>query len=641
MVDEAPEGCIDNIFADEGDTNNLSITIINRQSNKSATVNLVVPDHLDTGEYLLWTEEGTFDLGRTGSIMRALNKVLASFCRKNEVKASPVFPVPASEEKSRNTLLSSNWARHLRRSPERKKTDYDSNEDSDNKDNNDNDKDKDDDNDEDYNDYNEDKDNDSEEIYSDADDFDDELYLDDEEYEYGDEEDHLEKLSDSKERERLMEYIEIYKKLHGVSAAAVVSQVSDVKVRLAIDPTKIRLHPVMGEVWKINLEKQIILEFFLFYPAFLSGTKAPTVKCFQTSDSPSLLKCSEDDFGLKWYLEKRAGDYLSKNWPPVSYTFFIDLSDYVSYKINNCKTNCILCDCKLDFPMLKPSICENPLCSFGYEQFGIGIDISSELRSNAEVVDLLISFTYAASQADYRRFLPFPKHIEVSWKEDQAQRYDKLMENPKSEPVAHDLLKPKGVLDRMPSVAEMQNCRNDIELKESLDKLDHLLYPVLRWILTSNRAHIAKLKPEEQIPGTGTNIQFLLLSTPPKKELKFQATKQQKGSFLAYHGSGFFNWHSILRNGLRNLSGTALMSTGAVYGSGIYLGADSGTSMGYAGVASGWEKSMFGIGCHCMAVCEVISAGYKASPYYVIPNEDHVVTRYLLLFNPQNAHQNR
>jgi hypothetical protein len=48
---------------DDGDTNNLSVTIINRISDKSTTINLVVPDLLDSGEYLLWTEEGTFELG--------------------------------------------------------------------------------------------------------------------------------------------------------------------------------------------------------------------------------------------------------------------------------------------------------------------------------------------------------------------------------------------------------------------------------------------------------------------------------------------------------------------------------------------------------------------------------------------------
>jgi hypothetical protein len=38
--------------------------------------------------------------------MRALNKVLASFARKNEVEASPVFPVPSAEDQSRNTVRS-------------------------------------------------------------------------------------------------------------------------------------------------------------------------------------------------------------------------------------------------------------------------------------------------------------------------------------------------------------------------------------------------------------------------------------------------------------------------------------------------------------------------------------------------------
>lgn len=44
-------------------------------------------------------------LGRTGSIMRALNKILVSFARKNEVEASPVFPVPSTEDQSRHTVF--------------------------------------------------------------------------------------------------------------------------------------------------------------------------------------------------------------------------------------------------------------------------------------------------------------------------------------------------------------------------------------------------------------------------------------------------------------------------------------------------------------------------------------------------------
>jgi len=177
------------------------------------------------------------------------------------------------------------------------------------------------------------------------------------------------------------------------------------------------------------------------------------------------------------------------------------------------------------------------------------------------------------------------------------------------------------------------------ELKSFLDAKDRLAYPLLRWILSSCRAHIAPLSPAEQIKGVGTTCQFLMLSAAPTKEKKFALAKQSQGSMWAYHGSGWGNWHSILRNGLKNYSGTALMSTGAVYGNGIYLAKDSNTSLGYAKAMSGWPKSkMGGSGIQCLSLVELINANYQANPYYVIPNEDHIVTRYLFVYNPSNTH---
>lgn len=120
-------------------------------------------------------------LGRTGSIMRALNKILGSFARKNEVEPSPVFPVPAAEDLSRNTvcfhlqlflifqLLSSGWARNLKKSVEKKRSDSKG-------------KEKDDvDMEDDVEGY------EDSERYSDVDEFDDEVYLDDnDDYNYDD-----------------------------------------------------------------------------------------------------------------------------------------------------------------------------------------------------------------------------------------------------------------------------------------------------------------------------------------------------------------------------------------------------------------------------------------------------------------------
>jgi len=55
--------------------------------------------------------------------------------------------------------------------------------------------------------------------------------------------------------------------------------------------------------------------------------------------------------------------------------------------------------------------------------------------------------------------------------------------------------------------------------------------------------------------------------------------------------------------------------------------------MDYAKKGSGWKGSKFGsLDMQCLALCEIVK-GYTANPYYVIKEEDHVVTRYLMVFN--------
>lgn len=62
-----------------------------------------------------------------------------------------------------------------------------------------------------------------------------------------------------------------------------------------------------------------------------------------------------------------------------------------------------------------------------------------------------------------------------------------------------------------------------------------------------------------------------------------------------FHGSPFHNWHSIIRNGLKNYSGTNKMTTGAVWGPGIYFSDDLSVSFEYAGGRSGHGKYAIGV----------------------------------------------
>jgi len=63
-----------------------------------------------------------------------------------------------------------------------------------------------------------------------------------------------------------------------------------------------------------------------------------------------------------------------------------------------------------------------------------------------------------------------------------------------------------------------------------------------------------------------------------------------------FHGSPAYNWVSILRHGMRSMSGTAHMSTGAAYGKGVYSASDVAVACGYA---------KGGGGLHVVAECSV------------------------------------
>ena len=114
-----------------------------------------------------------------------------------------------------------------------------------------------------------------------------------------------------------------------------------------------------------------------------------------------------------------------------------------------------------------------------------------------------------------------------------------------------------------------------------MDKLHPLAYPLLRWLVSSNRCHLKKLSEKESLKEMNTEHQYLLLSSTPHQEKIFQQNKDKYGQIWAFHGSALCNWHAILRKGLKNMSGTKGQVNGAAYGSGVYLANDAQTSFGY------------------------------------------------------------
>ncbi|KAL6068634.1 Poly [ADP-ribose] polymerase 6 [Balamuthia mandrillaris] len=319
---------------------------------------------------------------------------------------------------------------------------------------------------------------------------------------------------------------------------------------------------------------------------------------------------------------------------------------YLERCIRKCTAHCVICDKPLDFEGLKPTVCNAALCLYSYESFGLGVDVATELREQPDVVDLLINLTYSGANGARRDqfFNPFPSGVEVRLKDGEVLSF--CHQSGGAEQRNWELL--QKVLDLFPSVTNMSKYASDnTTLKAALDARHPLLYPLLRWILTSNRSHLKKIPTKKQITELQTSHQYVLLNAPVDRERRFQELKNEHGSFYAFHASPIGNWHSILRTGLKNLSNSAQQLHGAVNGPGIYLAPNSGLSMGYMGWGVGWPKSQLGTNeLGMMAMCEVINYQDRINKHhghycgnYVVEQEDHIVTRFFLIWNTKGTQQ--
>lgn len=174
----------------------------------------------------------------------------------------------------------------------------------------------------------------------------------------------------------------------------------------------------------------------------------------------------------------------------------------------------------------------------------------------------MITLALAASESNnsgFNPFNPFP-YTEVKIRNPETNEIETL--NFISNTGERDNYKVKQVLDKVPSLSYLQKWVNEGKLKENCDKAHPLMYGLLRWIMASNRAHLKKLKPEEQVNEMNTRTfcslqysqltlffckahQYLLLSSPPEKERRFQELKKKYGSIYAFHGSALANVSSV------------------------------------------------------------------------------------------------
>jgi poly [ADP-ribose] polymerase 6/8 len=244
---------------------------------------------------------------------------------------------------------------------------------------------------------------------------------------------------------------------------------------------------------------------------------------------------------------------------------FLDLADH-----------CCICRQPLE-PGLKPSVCPNQLCQFQLSDIGVGRSVIQEIKQDPLVADLMVSIFSAALGTPYVK--PRPP-------EDFADAEIST------------------ILSGLPAMSVLKNTiRSDRELVVAIGERSVRL---LRWILLSNRSHLISLSSQFKLPVFGDAYQFMSLISTPEAERVFRTAKEKFGSMYLFHGSEGSRWHSIIRNGLKNASGTPMQANGTALGPGIYFARASETSKGYARVSPNvYERSVFGKQLKILALCEV------------------------------------
>uniref|UniRef100_A0A7N9ALP6 Poly [ADP-ribose] polymerase n=1 Tax=Mastacembelus armatus TaxID=205130 RepID=A0A7N9ALP6_9TELE len=364
----------------------------------------------------------------------------------------------------------------------------------------------------------------------------------------------------------------------------------------------------VARAWRINPSEPIIVRLHFSLSQYLNGP-APSVEVFQPSNTdhfmfvsllPQRVVVSEVKSSVQLSTKQLLELLFSsqairhcKTTPTLQHGFLVQIMRYAEQRIPTLNEYCVVCDERHVFQNVFSLLC-----------------LAALLSSRKSLI-----FEPFPSVVD-----PYnPKTLAFSPK---RKRYDRLQK----------------ALDSVLLIRKMAQGPYS-EIKKQMDKIDPLAYPLLQWILASNRSHIVKLPLNRQLKFMHTPHQFLLISSTPSKEACFQTAKKLYGSTFAFHGSHIENWHSILRNGLINASYTKLQLHGAAYGKGIYLSPISSISFGYSGKNAhldlpGQPRFLESRNLNCIALCEVITSKdlQKHGNIWVCPVPDHVCTRFLFVY---------
>ncbi|KZO90199.1 hypothetical protein CALVIDRAFT_542943, partial [Calocera viscosa TUFC12733] len=223
-------------------------------------------------------------------------------------------------------------------------------------------------------------------------------------------------------------------------------------------------------------------------------------------------------FSIGIQLVSSVQKFIQERWSRKDETFLVDLYTLAVEHLTNCGNVCMLCDRQLPFPGLKPTICEDKLCSYQLEKLGIGAGLGL-IDTDIAVADFLICTCLAAASSRSR--IPFA-----------------LPSMPTAEGM-DDIILPGRIVKALsvtPVLAELPKADN--ARANALKGVEPLLETIMRWIFATNRAHVVSMPEDEQFTEMTTGHQFRISTSIRACASAFESMKQLHGSFFQMNGNG-------------------------------------------------------------------------------------------------------
>ena len=310
---------------------------------------------------------------------------------------------------------------------------------------------------------------------------------------------------------------------------------------------------------------------------------------------------------ILWY-------HLRQNFKSVEQTH-----SYVVSKFSSFGQGCLVCGLG-ERRLQRATTCPSASCQSIFSEAHVEIQLA-ELWQDQPVMDLLLTMIYAAASTG---------------------SLDLLVNCPVSD--ARALV---SMLDGLPAISALEThltsslnvFGDDFRLAQALvgycspSSNSSLLAASLLWGRTSYRGFIVSAVGLQRIPSFGNN-QFLLVNTAPDLEAAFYSHMDTPYavSQILFHGTSLDRLHSIICQGLRVQSGTALQRHGAHSGPGIYMADEPSMAWGYVTASAGGWKSSNLKNMSVLLGCEL--AGPKPQSGYgmsVITDATRLAVRYIFL----------